>query len=126
MTKGDIVVVAVALGLALLIWAAFYALPHQTEAPIAVVRVDGEEVVRVRVDGPTLEQQEVRILNGPATIEYGQGKVRLMPLPAEICPNGICWKTGWISRAGQSIVCVPNHTTVTLEGGTDGVDSILR
>lgn len=125
MTKGDIAVVAVALTIVVLIYIGLHAFPRQA-ALSAVVRVDGKEVARLKVDGSTLSKTEVQFLNGPATIEYGQGKARVLPLPTHVCPNGICWKTGWISRAGQSIVCVPNHATITLEGGTDEVDSVIR
>lgn len=126
MTKGDIAVVAAALGVAVLVWAGFNFMPRRADVLSAVVRVDGREVARVRVDGPALARKEVRIRNGTATVEFGQGKVRMLPLPTDICPNGICWKTGWISRAGQSIVCVPNRATVTLEGGTGEIDSVVR
>lgn len=126
MTKGDITVVAVALGIAILVWAWFYVVPHQGNVLSAIVRVDGKEVARMEANGPSLSQRKVDILNGIATVEFGQGKVRMLPLPTHVCPNGICWKTGWISRAGQSIVCVPNHTTITLEGGTGEVDSVVR
>lgn len=32
------------------------------------------------------------------------------------CKNQICVNTGKISRAGQSIVCLPNRVSVTIEG----------
>ncbi len=126
MTRGDATVIAIALGLAILVWAGFSFFPRESDALSAVVRVDGEEVLRVRIDGPELEEKEVEILYGTATLEFGQGKVRILPLPTHICPNGICWKTGFVSRPGQSIVCVPNHTTVTVEGTGGDVDSIVR
>ena len=126
MTKGDAAIIALALGLSILVWAGFRFLPRDASDLTAVVRVDGKEVLRVRIDGPQMEQKEVEILSGTATLEFGQGKVRILPLPTHICPNGICWKTGWVSRPGQSIVCVPNHTTITVEGGTGEVDSVVR
>ncbi len=126
MTRGDVAVIAIALGLALLIWAGFRFLPREAGILSAVVRVDGKEALRVRVDGPDVERKEVEILNGTATVEFGQGKIRILPLPTHVCPNGICWKTGWISRPGQSRICVPNHTTITLEGSGEEIDSIIR
>ena len=32
------------------------------------------------------------------------------------CPQGICKHQGWISRPGQSIVCVPNHVLIEIPG----------
>ena len=126
MTKGDAVIVAAALGLAILVWAGFKFLPGDAGDLTAIVRVDGKEGLKVRIDAPELAQKDVEILNGTATLEFGQGKIRILPLPTHICPNGICWKTGWVSRPGQSIVCVPNHTTITVEGTRDEVDSVVR
>lgn len=38
------------------------------------------------------------------------------------CPDGICVRTGRISRAGESIVCAPLGICITVEGGSlDGV-----
>lgn len=107
-------------------WAGFYAFPRGAAKLTAVVRVDGKEVERFPVTGQTIEHRNVVIPRGVATVSYGQGKVRVEPLDTHTCPNGICWKTGWVSRAGQSIVCVPNHMTVTLEGAADEIDSIVR
>ena len=45
------------------------------------------------------------------------------------CPDGICVHSGYINKAGQSIVCVPNEIIIRLiRGGQeeDGLDGILR
>lgn len=41
------------------------------------------------------------------------------------CPNHQCERTGRISRAGQSIACVPNEATATIEGGEEQVDALV-
>lgn len=126
MTRGDAVIIACAVALALLLWAGFYVVPRGNQDLIAVVRVDSKELARLPVTGQALSEEKVQLPGGVATVSYGQGKVRVEPLDDHICPNGICWKTGWVSRSGQSIVCVPNHMTITLEGATDEVDSVVR
>lgn len=126
MTRGDAAVVAIALLIAALIWAGFYVIPKQGGAQSAVVRVDGKEIARLPVTGNEPAMKQIQLRGGVATVEFGQGKVRILPLSDHICPDGICWKTGWISRNGQSIVCVPNHMTITLEGSGQGVDSVVR
>jgi len=44
------------------------------------------------------------------------------------CPDGVCVRTGKITRAGQAAVCVPNRVVLVLEGGadadSDGMDVI--
>ena len=126
MTRGDAVVAIAALMIAVLIWAAFYVVPRREGPLTAVIKVDGKEVARLDVGRTDIQAKEITLRGGLATVEYGQGKVRIRPPSEPFCPDGICWKTGWISRAGQSIVCVPNHMTITLEGSDSGVDSVVR
>jgi len=126
MTRGDAVVIACAVILALIFWAGFYVFPKDSAELTAVIRIDGREVGRLPLAGANVSEKEITIPRGVATISYGQGKVRVEPLDTHTCPTGICWKTGWVSRAGQSIVCVPNHMTITLEGTTDEIDSVVR
>lgn len=41
------------------------------------------------------------------------------------CPGRDCVHTGRITRAGQSIVCLPEQVVVTLEGKTPSPDVVL-
>jgi hypothetical protein len=60
-----------------------------------------------------------------ATLEIGKGRVRMLPLPENLCPQGICSHMGWISHDYQSIVCIPNRIMVFFGGGkTSDFDSI--
>ena len=90
----------------------------RTPGAEAVVRVDGDVIARypLGVDG-------VYSLNGGTntlTIENGEAYVS-----AAECPNGQCMRQGRVHFTGQCITCLPNHLTVTVEGGEDnGVDVI--
>ncbi len=126
MTKGDKVVIVIATLLVAVTWSAFYLIPKNADTLMLVIKVDGEEVARHPAQSLTMEQIVVTVKGGDAVIEYGQGRARIMPNTREFCPDGICWKTGWISHAGQSAVCVPNHMTVTLVGSSSDVDSVVR
>lgn len=44
-------------------------------------------------------------------IEIKGGKVRIL---SSTCPNHTCVSSGWISKSGQSIVCVPNHLLIKI------------
>ncbi|MCM0647277.1 NusG domain II-containing protein [Clostridium swellfunianum] len=48
-------------------------------------------------------------------IEVKDGKVRMLEMDKEICPNAICSDAGWINKGYQSIVCLPNNIVVTIE-----------
>ncbi len=126
MTKGDTIVIIAAIGLVAAVWAAFYLIPKDADNLVAVVKVDGREVARLPVASPEMTRAVIRAKGGDAVIEYGQGRARVMPNSDQFCPDGICWKTGWISHPGQSAVCVPNHLTMTLVGPSSDVDSVVR
>jgi hypothetical protein len=52
-------------------------------------------------------------------VEVYNGRVRMLEMNKEICPNAICSDTGWIDKGYQSIVCLPNKIIVTIEGNED-------
>lgn len=114
-----LVVLALAAALALSAWGG-----GRSGGLTAVISVNGQvtETVNLsRLSGP-----EVRELNANGYTLH----LRLSPDGAEVtdstCPNQVCVHTGHISRAGQSIVCLPARISVTLSGGAeDGVDAVL-
>lgn len=63
-----------------------------------------------------------------AVLEIEGGRVRMLPLPRELCPRGICSHTGWIALSYESIVCLPNRIMVvfshTPPDKDSGIDSI--
>jgi hypothetical protein len=94
----------------------------------------GNLTATISVNGQVTETVDLSRLSGPEVQEFSANgytlHVRLSPDGAEVvdstCPNQICVHTGHISRAGQSIVCLPARISVTLSGETeDGVDAVL-
>ncbi|HHY35223.1 MAG TPA: NusG domain II-containing protein [Firmicutes bacterium] len=126
MTRHDVAVALCVLFVAGMAWVFFNISGRSARELVAVVRVDNKVVARLPVSAPGLSVKPIKVPRGEALIEYGQGKVRVLPLPPEVCPRGLCWRTGWISRSGQVIVCLPNRMTVTLEGGVPEVDTVVR
>lgn len=57
-------------------------------------------------------------------IEILNGRVRMLEMNKEICPNTVCSDTGWINSGYQSIVCIPNKIVVTIQGNkNEGIDA---
>jgi hypothetical protein len=57
-------------------------------------------------------------------VEVKNGKIRMLEMDKKICPDVICSETGWIDKAYQSIVCLPNKIIVTIEGKKyEGIDA---
>ena len=85
----------------------------------AVVRVDGVETER-----HALSTDGIFPLNGGSNIlviENGEAW-----LSEADCPDLLCVKMGKIRFNGQTITCLPNRLTVTVEGGeSDGVDLVV-
>jgi hypothetical protein len=68
----------------------------------------------------------VQAPRGPIGLELREGRVRVLPLPADICPLGICWNSGWTSHPAKAIVCLPNRMVVRILRVPGGVDGITR
>lgn len=80
--------------------------------------------LRVRVDnhiyGEFSLNQHKRLQihghTGNSIIEIQQGKVRFKQSP---CTHQYCISQGWLSKANQIAVCLPNHISVELLGDTN-------
>ena len=87
----------------------------------AVVTVDGVEAERIPLkefpDGERTYSGNGYTLH--VRLEASQGKTGLGLYVADAdCPTQDCVHTGTITRAGQSIVCLPARIIIRLEGGT--------
>lgn len=92
--------------------------------PAAMQRSQGNSV-RITVNGKLYgtyrldEDQTIEVKEeGKTNIVKIEGKKVLMQSAS--CKNQICVHTGKISHAGQSIVCLPNRVSVTIEGKEAG------
>lgn len=63
--------------------------------------LNDDQTIEIKKDGKT---NIVRIEDGKVLMESAS------------CKNQVCVHTGRISHAGQSIVCLPNRVSVTIEG----------
>jgi len=115
-------------GLIILVsWAAFR-LPSVTRDITATVQVGSNLVARFPLRSQETGETYYHRIDfdaGQAVIEERDGKIRMMPMPKDICPLGICSHTNWIDRPGQTIVCMPNRIVISLQGGqTPEVDAV--
>lgn len=55
------------------------------------------------------------------TIEIDGRSVRFSE---STCPDQVCVRTGTLTRAGQTAVCLPNRVIVRLRGGEPEVDAV--
>lgn len=86
-----------------------------------VVSIDGEEVERMALDRFSAEAHRYTSRGYTLCVEASDGKVTVTQSD---CPNQDCVHSGAISRAGQSIVCLPARIAVTLSGAASDYDVI--
>jgi len=59
---------------------------------------------------------------GRVVVQVKDGKVRIVE---SSCFQKICVNTGWIDKASQNIICLPNRVLVTIEAkGSSKVDAV--
>lgn len=89
-------------------------------ARIVLNNVLVEEIDLSALTGPiTLDVPGARY---PITVEADAGRVRIAHSD---CPSQDCVHTGWVSRSGGQIVCLPNRLVVSVVGsGGAEVDAV--
>ena len=90
----------------------------------------GDLTAVVTVDGTEAERISLKDLPDGERTYSGNGytlRVSLSPEGSRVeeadCPTQDCVHTGTITRAGQSIVCLPARIIIRLEGGTVDADA---
>jgi len=89
----------------------------------AVLTVSGREVWRADISkGASSQSYQVTGISGHLTVRTEAGRACIS---YSDCPDQICVRTGWISAAGQSAVCLPNRCVLTIEtsAGSAGTET---
>ena len=118
----DAVVAAIVALLAVAVALWFYLPKTQSGELTVVISTGGEEAARAKLDSFT-ETTVTHNRHTPRITADGSG-VRVADSD---CPTQDCVHTGTITRAGQSIVCLPAQVVVHLEGAAsaDAPDVIV-
>lgn len=100
----------------------FSQLNRPTDNLTCVVKVSGEQVYRVSLDSID-DTTEYRVdTQYPLTVIIGSDSVRVVDAH---CPDKLCEHSGTITRAGQSIVCLPSKVSVTLISNNSTLDAVV-
>ena len=105
----NVVAVLVIVAVALAVAAAVNALGSAVDARTAVIQdADGNTFTM-----PLSQDDVLTVASSAGTnvIEVQAGKVRVSEAD---CPNQDCVEQGWISKAGQQIVCLPHKLVVNI------------
>ena len=113
--RNDIILLAVLVVAALVL---FPIVAHSDKAgSYALVELDGAEYARLDLDKDT-----------SLTVSTGQGtniiivRDHAVSVESADCPDKICVRKGKLHRKGDSAVCLPAKTVITVRGG--GLDAV--
>jgi hypothetical protein len=113
---GDWFIIAISL---LLVMVLFLSLWHGERA--AKLRIRQGDAIYATL---SMDQERTLDIHGPlgnSRIVIHQGRVRFEHSP---CPNQYCVHQGWLKRAGQVAICLPNQVSLELLGGEKAYDSL--
>jgi hypothetical protein len=123
LTKGDKVLIGSILALALIFFGMWYIQDkNASQAGIAIIRSGGKIVQEIELD--TIESKVIPI-EGPLGISKAKVEKDTIQMLSSPCKDKVCIKQGKISTSSQSIVCVPNEISITIEKKGE-VDEITR
>jgi hypothetical protein len=100
---------------------ALFLLLRPREGLRAEIWLDGVLVETVDLASLT-EEREIRV-GEHVTVLAAPGKVRVKHSD---CPDKLCEKMGWTSSPAKPLICLPNRVTVTVTGGGEESDAVLR
>ena len=118
--RADLVLALVVIAVSLILLALLYQ------------RQDGQRVV-ILIDGKATAEYDLSV-NRTVTIKTADGGENILAIQdgscymkEANCPDHICVREGHSHRKGQSIICLPHHLVVQIEGGKEnGVDAVAR
>ena len=116
-------VVSLAAACAVLFWSGL----QKTESPVVTIRADGETVREIPLRDAGENETFLFSHNGVTmTLVLNPDGETGVAVKESDCPNEDCVRTGTVTRSGESIVCLPARTVITLlHGESSGVDAII-
>lgn len=120
--KGDLVALAILAAALLAGGLATLAMSRTQGAPVAQVIVDGEVADVIPLTGAAAQERTYTSSRGTCVVRVEDGRACIL---SSDCPDQVCVHTGWLTRAGQSAVCVPNRIAVVVRGDGAEVDAVV-
>lgn len=89
------------------------------QADTVLIRAGG----KVFLEAPLSRDREIEVPGplGQTRILIEKNRARVVADPS---PRQYCVRQGWLSRAGEVAVCLPNEISVELRGGASNYDSL--
>ncbi len=123
--KGDIIIFAVILAIILFssIGVYYYKFDKNDIQKVAIIKQGDVVIEKIFIDDLN-ELKEIKIFgNDNVIIHAEKGRIRFYKSD---CPDRICVNSGWISKRGETAVCLPYKIIIKIEGVDDEVDIITH
>ncbi|NLN15022.1 MAG: NusG domain II-containing protein [Tissierellia bacterium] len=121
MTKGDKILIVIVLILSLISMGYIRRQGLSNDDKYVSIQVNGAEVKKIIFDKSVVGKKlPIETEFGYNLVEIGDNQVRVIEAD---CPDKIDVKQGWISRIGETIVCLPNRLVIEIKG-VESVNSI--
>lgn len=118
MTKGDKVLIVVVVILTLFSLGFIKRQAFSNENKFVSIQVNGKEIKKVIFDKKIIGKKiPIESKYGFNLIEIDDEKVRVIEAD---CPDKIDVKQGYISKIGETIICLPNRMVVEIKGVKKG------
>lgn len=121
--KGDVLLVALILAavLAATVFFKYQGTGNQSGHKILVVKRDGKTIKRIDLDTVSVPVRITVQGKYREVILIEKGRARFEEAS---CPDRLCVNTGWLSKNGDTAVCLPNKTVLRIEGERSDVDGV--
>ncbi|MCR5639109.1 MAG: NusG domain II-containing protein [Lachnospiraceae bacterium] len=117
--RGDIILILVLITASVLL---FVLKDNGKDGKLLKVSVNGSEICTLSLDEDTEYEIQGFISKNILIIENGKARMKEAG-----CPDKLCVKQGEISKAGESIICLPNRIILSVEGGEEsGIDATAK
>lgn len=124
MTRMDRILILGVLLIALMTLFLVKGFHSQGQSVVAIIQVEGDIVETIDLSKvEKVKNLQIQGAQGLSTIEVENSRIRMVESP---CPDQVCVNRGWIERAGEAIVCVPNEIVIKIKGNDESVDDITQ
>ena len=120
MTKGDKILIVIIILISMFSFAYINRYAFSSQEKLISVQVNGKEIKKVLYDEKLIGHTiPIQTEYGYNLLEIGDQRVRVIEAD---CPDKIDVKQGYISRVGETIVCLPNKLVIEIKGAPEEDD----